>query len=753
MPIFKRKQEKTTMFIGLTRAFLAAAVFFIPLFFLPGLNDPLELPKASLFLVLVLLSAASFTLHAVVTGSFHWRKVPGGWFIVAYVAVILLSSIFSIHRASTFYGMTGFVHQTLPILLALPICAVLFVQIFDRERDIHAFSLVLVASLGIAALLGVLQMSGASPIPFSELRTTDFLVTGNSAATFAILMAVLATLALPLLRSARSMLWRTIGYGALVLPTLGLLAVDATAGWIAALVGIVVSFVFASLGKLSRTELGVSAALLAVIVIGLLLPTGGWFGSKIGTDLRLDSRETWAVTKGALSAYPIIGSGPSTFLYDFARFHSASFNTSSSSGLRFMKASDDASQLLVTTGIIGSLALLAIIASVFAAFVRRSEELFRRNKKTWLSFSALFGAWAGILAALFFVPSTFSTFALFWILLGLLLVILRKSDVATQLRESVGRFTGSLGFFLSMACLIVGAVFSVRLLLADHAIVKANAAVRSTQDIDGVISTFDRAIRLNGSNPTAYLLRAQAKVVKAQLLLQSGSAQTSQAQALLSAATADGEAAAQRDPKNPSILETLADLYKTVGSITGGTGNNVLSTYERAVQAEPSSAILHVDLGQVEYFIAAALSSAKKDDPGVNTGAVSARAEFEQALRLQPGNIDAAFGLVLVDELVGEKETAFNRLSELVQSHPESAGLWYEFGMRSVDRNDVKQAKDAFNRAVALQPSFSQAHWQLGLLAEQEKDTATAKKEFELVGQLDPSNTEVQKKLDALPKS
>lgn len=150
---------------------------------------------------------------------------------------------------------------------------------------------------------------------------------------------------------------------------------------------------------------------------------------------------------------------------------------------------------------------------------------------------------------------------------------------------------------------------------------------------------------------------------------------------------------------------------------------------------------------------ASALQGQEGADQNDITGRIiKARAAFEEARRVIPNYIDAAFGLVLVDELAGEKDRALTTLEELTRANPQSPALWYELGVRYVDRTDSTKAQEVFTNVVNLDASMALAHWQLGLIAEQEQDTATARREFELVQQLDPTNTEVVQKLEALPK-
>lgn len=753
-PIQIEKHDQTSsLLLGITKALLASAVFLTPTFFLPGLNDVTELPKAALFLFLTLSAATAYVGFQVSSRDLRWRNVVGGWWLLGFVVVVILSSVWSIGHMTTLFGQGGYVQHTLPLLLGFVLFVLLLTQVLEREEDVAHMVFVLALSTSLGVLLGVLQMSGISPLPWQELRTQNFLVTGNSSSGFAMVAAALVTTMLFVLRGMRGMLWRILGWAGFGFSLLALIAVDSIGGWVALIVGVAVAIAFASLRRISRFELVAGIAAVVIAVVGIVLPVNGWIGSAVGQDLRLDVGTSWAVTKATIAQHPLLGSGPATFFYDFTRFQPASYNLSPFSPLRFLKASDESLQLLATLGILGALALAGLVLWVLFAVTRRSEELARSRQNDWHVVSAVVGMWSGTTAALLFVPSTFTTFALFWITLGMLLVVFRRSSSARSVRPTALRIGGGFSFLVVVVFLVVTTVWSVRLLLADRGMHRVSAAVQQAENLDSVMEKIDRVITLNPSAPLPYLFRAQSELIQAQVLIQAQSTETVKIQTLLTRVVPDAETAVSRDPRNPAILETAADLYKNLGAVTGNTGDLVVSAYERALKLQPNSASLRVNLGQTQYFIAAALKNEQgRDNDEVRSRIIKARSEFTTALELQPGNVNAGFGLVLVDELSGENDAAFNRLNNLTQANPRSASLWHELGLRFVDRKDTASAKGAFTNAVILQPSLTQAHWELGLIAEQEKDVATARKEFELVQQLDPTNQEVGKKLEGLPK-
>lgn len=745
-------RSKPSPLIGVTKALLAAVVFLTPLFFIPGLNDSLEFPKAALLVVLTLSAACTWLLATVTSGEFRWRNVRGWWILVSFVAVVVLSTVFSMNRTTSLIGANGYAHHTLPVIASLVLFVFLAVQVLDHEEDLHRFVAVLLTSLGLGGLLGILQLSGVSPFGFPELRMKSFLPTGSSATTLGVLMGVMVPLGIAQLRSLTNRLWRIVIWCSLASAAVVLLAVDSFAAWICLLVAIVVMIAFVSVRQSTTAELGVSIAALVLAVVGMLISTGSLFKSDVPQDARLDSSTSWSIVKSAIADAPVIGSGPGTFYYDFVRYVPVGFSATPLGSLRFAKASDEGLQMLAMIGALGALLLIGLIGHAVYSIAVSSEDMIRRQRKNWPMISAVVASWCGVTASMFFAPTTVTTFAAFWFMFALISVVVARTSPVRATSKPPARIAAVAMVAVVVIVLAITATWSTRIILADRELVLVAKAVQQTKGIEEVTSMIDRAIRLNPTAPLPYLLRAQSDLVQAQLIVQQGGG-TGKAQALAAKAIADAETAVSSDPNNPAVLDSVAEFYKSVSSIGGGSDELVIHAYEREVAVEPNNPFTRLSLAQGYYLIAS--SAASQTDPDaklIDSYVAKARTAFAEVLRIVPGDITARYGLVLVDEFAGNKDEALAKLEQIANDHVESSPVWHQLGVRYLSRNDTAKAKSAFERAVAIDPSNAQAHWQLGLLAEEAKDYTTAKSEYETVKQIDPTNTDVQKKLDELPK-
>lgn len=749
------RQLRTTpqpiqFFTGLTRALLAAAIFITPLVVLPGLNDVQELPKASVFMIFTLAAAVAWSLSWLTSGELRWRRLPGWQWLAVFVLGAAVSMILSVSRSVSWIGFAGYLHDTLPFVLTGIVFWILLVQVFDHHRDLRALMVIVTTALGLTAVQALLQVAGASPLPWPSLQAEQLLISGNSSFALSLLMAVLVVLATTLYRHAGNVTWKILTGAAAVLGLMVLLSIDATAGWVALIVGMVVALVAASIRPLARIQ--VSAGVVAIAIVGLLIATSGWLRHPIVHDAQLDQKTSWTVTTETLRTKLPFGSGPSTFYYDMLAHRPAAFNVSSLAGYSFIRASDAVLTMLPTFGLIATVGFIGFTVWMLWLMVRSLEHLAKNYRDDWEVIAATLGVGAALTVGLFFAPGTVTLMAVVWLLMGMIALILTNGQPTTVRQAPVMRAIGTVTFLVAVVSLVFVTVWSTKLILADRELINISAAVGRTEDLNNVITRIDRAIRLVPQNPLPYFLRSQAEMIQAQLLLNDG--KNDEAMAVITQLLQDANAGIARDPKNAVLYTTLGTIYKAVGTYVGGAGEQVIQAYTKAAELDPNNARVHIDLGQTHYLVALAVQDTEGSKPeDVAPRMESARKEFERAWSLHPGNPDAGFGLILVDEYAGNTDQAFNRLAELVAGNPSSAALWYELAIRQISKDQTDNARRSLERTLSLQPTFAPAHVQLGILAEKNSDVAAARVEYQRALELDASNEDAQQRLDALPKT
>jgi len=737
-----------TILTGFTRAFLAAAVFFVPIAVMPGLVDVQELPKAALFVCLTFAAAVTWAISWMVSRDVVWRRVPGIWWLAAFTVSAIVSTAVSVNRDVSLIGFSAYLHDTLPFLLAGVGFVILAVQVFDRERDLKNLAVILGFSLGLVGLQAVLQTAGASFFPFASLQSSQLLIAGNSALATSVLMAVLILTVIATFGLLKRLVWKILaGFGG-VIGLFVMLAIDAQAGWVALMVGVVLTLVAASVRPLDRWRVLLGTAAVAVALVGILTETSGVFKTKIALDVKLDQATSWSVSSEAFRDRPIFGSGPATFYYDFLTHRPVEFNQSALAGFGFVKGTDVAGTMLPTLGLAGSAAILGFVVCLFFIFIRRLESHVQRLRQEWEIGSLTVGIFGAVVAGAFFAPGMAAFMAVAWFGLAMMAILIAP-DGARLSNRSMARTAGMATFLFGLLAVIVSSVWSIRLVLADRELVNVTSAIGRTENLETVVARIDRAIRYVPQNPLPYFLRAQALIVQAQLALDR---QDNQAAAdAFTRSVQDAQAGIAQDPRNAVLYSTYGSILKIAGTYAGDVSSAVLETYRKAVELDPNNAKNRIDLGQAAYLVAAAMKAQTDSKPEEYQAYLDeARREFERAIQLNASNMDAQFGLVVLDELVGEKDAAFDRLQRLIVANPQTAALWYELGLRQIDRQDPTSGETSFKRALTLEPNFAPPHVELGKLAESKGDKDTARQEYEAALAIDANNQEATERLEQL---
>ncbi len=298
-------------------------------------------------------------------------------FVAAYVLAVLISAAFA---ANTYVALFG-ERDRFQGLTFLADMLVLYLSIAVAFRSIRDWALLLGAAAVACALslaYAGLQVAGLDPIKWSLNTQGRPFGTFGHPDTFGELLAVAfgVALGIAVFADARRVALRGASVVAvlLVLAGMGVVATRGSALGVAAAV-VAVVLLTVRLRRLSRTEIARSAAIGTVLIVaGVALV----FASPLGSRLRATVQgyaveDRIVIYENALSAFrdrPLVGWGPDGFAVAYPHYQQAredqlhGINTFSSS------AHDWVLQTATTSGALGLVTQLALIAAAVVLLVR-----------------------------------------------------------------------------------------------------------------------------------------------------------------------------------------------------------------------------------------------------------------------------------------------------------------------------------------------------------------------------------------------
>ncbi len=258
----------------------------------------------------------------------------------------------------------------------------------------------------------------------------------------------------------------------------------------------------------------------------------------------------------------------------------------------------------------------------------------------------------------------------------------------------------------------------------------------------------------------------------------------------LQKAIAEYEAILRADPSDPSLYNTLGDLYARIGSSseaiaryqrfiealrTEGLRFRAIALYKKIIKLEPNNleALLAcADLYAEEGLRAEAkhqyLSAAERAlKLGVDKMALEL---YERLSRMEPGDSSIAAKLALLLAADGRRSEAADLLGRLamearakgrhadarllyeqmVETCPENFSGWYCLGRLEFEAGRMREAEEHLRRASEIDPSSPLPHLLLGYLYQQEGRPPAAKAAWQALLRCDPDHMEARHLLGRL---
>lgn len=173
------------------------------------------------------------------------------------------------------------------------------------------------------------------------------------------------------------------------------------------------------------------------------------------------------------------------------------------------------------------------------------------------------------------------------------------------------------------------------------------------------------------------------------------------------------------DQNIPKAYYLKGDIYKEIGDTA-----KAISSYETAIEQDNKNFNAFLNLGLIY--------SSRKSPLALEY--------FNNALMVQPGNMDALYAKAKLLQDIGKTEEAVIAYQTIIKLEPTHAFSLYNLGAIELELNkNLKGALDYFSKSINANPKYAEAYFARGVCYEELNDKDNAKADYQMCLQLKPN--------------
>jgi tetratricopeptide (TPR) repeat protein len=656
-----------------------------PLLFFNQTTEFYDMPKLIFLVVSTILLVGTWIFSWIVKGKVVITKTPLDIPLLVLLGTVLVSTYFSASRPSAIYGNFPSVHGS---AVAWVTCILLYFVTVSNLRTLPKLRTFLYVLYGSAALVGLISLLAFFHIylPLEIAKSPNFTTTGSSFSTIAFLLLLLPLPLLSLLNPNKYMPM-PVALAFSILFGVTTVLIGSVPSYIALFLTFVLCLFVAKPHQVKKTLplffLPVLITVLTLVFSYLALPGNmlQQMEANFPKEIQLPFGISWKVSVSAFRDAPIIGTGPSSYLFNFTSYKPAEFNTLNFWNFSFDTAYNEFLQILGTLGIVGFLAVA--ILCLIVLFKSRKNLSFNTpdahldNTHVLLPALAISGILTVVLLAIHATTLVSTVVTLF--MLAAMMVSQRSiRERVMELSMGIKASTTDKQFdLLPVIIFIVFLVGAVPALIKTYNAVAADYYHRlalSQANKNGTL-TYQYLQKAESLNPEVDLYRvdmAQTNFALANAIAaQKGPSKASASgtltdqdkktiQTLLSQAVNEGRVSVALSPRSSRNWEVLASIYRNISGVAQNALTFSLDAYGRAIQRDPLNPALRVNVGGIYY-------SVKSYDLAIRF--------FTDAANLKPDYTNAYFNLSIALRDKGDLQNAklvADQAVALLQNNKES---------------------------------------------------------------------------------
>jgi cytochrome c-type biogenesis protein CcmH/NrfG len=735
----------------------------LPIFFTGLTLQGIVFEKQIYFYFWTLLALISWAGKGVMTGEMKIRRTPLDIPIALFWLTYLLSSIVSVDRWHSFFGLFGDPSRGLMNVTALIIIYYLIMSNFSLRLfrwllgGILASTFIIMAwsALGVFGL-HLLPARFSSLIPLSLIGSVSGLGMFLSIALPLIIMSIFK-LQDGLSGKMMKKILTAIFLSGMILDIVLLLVLFGFVPWIGLMIGFGVFLIFI-LSRIVRPDekwtwvaSGTFIALMAIMMSG-----SNFHLAK--TDLPVEVGPSYGlsyqIAKESLKNNFVLGTGVASYGYDFSLHKPEIFNQNQLYNLRFYQATGIVFEAISSVGILGTLALLLLLLS----FISVCAYLLVVKKEKDKVYSLGFATASFIFLISAVLVRTEGTLVIFGtlILALTLAIVIRESESEENYFNISLKTSPKYALTLAFIFMVISAgvvylfVFVGKMYAAD---IYAGKSVRqASSDGKKSVEMMDKAIGLNSKESRYHINTGQNYMVLANdEMLKSGIDRDIQAvQGYLNQSVAAAVAGRDLSPNDVSAVEALAQIYENAGVYVADSLKLAGDAYSRGLELEPSNPNFILGLGKVKLSQAVVAKGDDEKKQLIN----EAKDLFQKSIDVKDNFAPGYYQLAIAKGALGDFDGAIDAMGKAAALDNSNINYFFNLGRLYQQRamgDDEKIAETIFKKILGANDNEVNTHFSLATLYEKEGEKDKALAEYGKVLTLVPDeNSDVRDKVEKM---
>src|SRR3989338_1903375 len=739
--------------------FFLGTVFFLPIFFIPGMS--LVYGKSVILTALVLLGFIFLILAILKSGTISYPKHLISLSVVILPLVFIVSSLFSGSVTNSIIGR-GAEIGTFTSILIMTIVLVIASYLLKGKKRLFWFYLSLFASFFVLALFHILRLIiGPEFLSFGIFNSATANLVGkwNELGIFFGLIAIVSLLTIEAFKQNRIFKW--LGIVMLAVSLMFLTVVNFYSVWIiVGLFSLLLSiYIFAfrkspfgdpvtevnTTGEPALPARIIPVFSIAVLIISLIFI---FAGAKINDSIarkfnisQIEVRPSWTSTfeiaNHTVKSDPVFGVGPNGYVKQWLAHKPEGVNNTIFWNTDFNFGYGLIPTFIINTGLVGAIAWIFFIATFLwlgfkSIFNLSSKDKLLRYMILTSFFSALY-LWVYFVI---YVPSTV-LYSLAFIFTGVFIAslleagLIERKNIVYSADPKRSFVTVLLLVVLITGCVTLGYISGKRIISAYY-VEKGIRSVTDNNDAVVALSYILRALKIHESDEyyrvltQLYIYNMNAAINNPESTPEASRARF---EALLPNTIESAKMAVSMGKKNYQNHLALGSIYGSILSLGYKDAYpHAQSAYFEAQKLNPHSPAIVLQLARLE---------------AANENIPKAREYINQSLALKNNYTEAIYLLSQIEISQENIKGAIQAVEAVAFYNPTDPVVYFQIGFLKYADKDYEGSKEAMQRAVAINEQYSNARYFLGLSYYNLGDNAAAINEFEEIEKYNQDNEEV----------